>query len=100
MLYFAIVLCLVLPRVVQLVASVVVVMVSSVFVVRVYSNRHHDLRYRSDEARSIECQSQELATCCTRVRSTVRSYIVCVLAVDSLLALCECVLCDNGPLTV
>jgi len=66
----------------------------------VYGNRHHDLRYRSDEARSIECQSQELATCCTRVRSTVRSYIVCVLAVDSLLALCECVLCDNGPLTV
>ena len=26
--------------------------------------------------------------------------ILCVLAVDSLLTLCECVLCDNGPLTV
>jgi len=83
---------------VQLVASVVVVMVSSVFVVRVYSNRHHDLRYRSDEARSIECQWQEPATCCTRVRAIVRSYIVCVLAVDS--KMCECVLCDNGPLTL
>ena len=45
----------------------------------VYGNRHHDLRYslQVDEARSIECQSQEPATCCTRVRATVRSYIVC-----------------------
>jgi len=36
----------------------------------------------------------------TRVRATVRSYSVCVLAVDSLLALFKCVPYYNGPLTV
>jgi len=51
--------------------------IERVRLVVVYGNRRHDLRYRSDEARSIECQSQEPATCCTRVRATVRSYIVC-----------------------
>jgi len=58
------------------------VLVAGVFVVSsvcvVYGIRHHELRYRSDEARSIEYQSQEPATCCTRVRATARSYIVCV----------------------
>jgi len=66
----------------------------------VHGNRHHESRYRSDEARSIECQLQEPTTCFTRVRATVRLYSVYVLTVDSLLTLSECVPCDNGPLTV
>ena len=55
---------------------------------------------RSDEARSIGCLSREPATCGRRYRSTVRSYFVFIVAVDSVVALCECVYSNNGPFAV
>ena len=95
---FAIVLCLVLPRVVQMVAGVVVI--SSVFVCSLRTVIDTTSHGTGQTRRGPLCVSRESR------RRVVRGYegqsgrIVCVLAVDSLLALSECVSCYNGPLTV